>query len=206
MLETFNASNTFCINLDYRTDRLDAFKAECNRINLSFSKYSAKQMIPPSMGAAMSHYNLWQKALKDNINPILILEDDVVFSDNFVVDFEDFIKEVPSDWLILPLGPFKIEQFSEVSANVRRSFSPWWGAHAYILNNKAVKILIETFNPRCPVDHALWEKFAQRNEPIYFPSHHLCYQSGIYSDINETAQTAFYFDTCCDSVKHNRSV
>ena len=68
----------------------------------NFSKWGTKH----AFGCALSHIKVWKKILENNDEYALILEDDVVFENNFKKEFKDIINNVPDNFDILYLGCF----------------------------------------------------------------------------------------------------
>lgn len=57
-----------------------------------------------AIGIAMAHIKVWEKILLSNKESALVLEDDVVFTNNFKKDLDIDIKNVPKNFDILYLG------------------------------------------------------------------------------------------------------
>lgn len=56
------------------------------------------------IGCALSHKRIWQKVINENLNNAIIMEDDIVISDNYENILMDAMSQLPSDWDILLLG------------------------------------------------------------------------------------------------------
>lgn len=104
----------YCINLDRREDRWNASLAEFSRIGLNdVERFSAvdgsvisspSHLVPGEIGVILSNLGVIIDAYRKGYERILILEDDIRFSDNFVNDFDSWSSEIPSDWQMLYLG------------------------------------------------------------------------------------------------------
>lgn len=105
--------NIYCINLDRRPDRWQKCVEEFDRIDITVERFRASdgneiicdgQILPGEKGIYLTHLRIAEDAIKNRYDKILILEDDVKFSDNFVEDFDSWYREVPNDWNMLYLG------------------------------------------------------------------------------------------------------
>jgi GR25 family glycosyltransferase involved in LPS biosynthesis len=111
------------------------------------------------IGCAMSHIKTWKLFLESNAEYGIILEDDVVFEDNFKEKLELGIKNTPKDFDILYLGCFGCQnninfntlQFAnqgilDVKANFKNHFvnKPIiaLATHAYVVSRKGAQKLI----------------------------------------------------------------
>jgi len=106
------------INLKRRPDRLAQAKealSQCKwpfRQPIVFAAVDGNLNPPPrkfkdgvgAWGCTCSHQEVLAQATRDGINSILILEDDVCFSDDFRSGVEEFLQSVPDDWDGLMLG------------------------------------------------------------------------------------------------------
>lgn len=57
-----------------------------------------------SFGCLRSHLSILERAIQDDVQSILVLEDDAVFAPTFRRDLESFFEKVPADWQCLMLG------------------------------------------------------------------------------------------------------
>ena len=72
--------NIFYINLDHRTDRKAHVETQLAKIGLQgFQRFNAIKMENGAIGCSMSHLKLLQQALKDKLDHVLIVEDDIEF-------------------------------------------------------------------------------------------------------------------------------
>lgn len=106
------------VNLKRREDRLARFWSEINRSHWPFRRpevFSAiegdKVGVPKywqtgggSYGCLRSHLVLLERAIQDDIESILVLEDDAVFMNSFGSDVAQFLAKVPGNWQCLMLG------------------------------------------------------------------------------------------------------
>lgn len=52
----------------------------------------------------LKHNYIWEQMVEKNIENVLVLEDDVVFEDNFIEKFNKYTEELPSDYDLLWVG------------------------------------------------------------------------------------------------------
>jgi GR25 family glycosyltransferase involved in LPS biosynthesis len=116
--------NIYLINMDKDIDRLEKVKKECDIVNIKFERFPGVKItdlsqnildkyIPEDIqkygtngmiGCGLSHLFIWKDAIKKNYNNILILEDDVTFTNNFNEILQNAMNELPNDYDILYLG------------------------------------------------------------------------------------------------------
>jgi glycosyl transferase family 25 len=116
--------NIYLINMDKDTEKLNNVTKECKKFNINFErlsgvnplklseeeldKYVTKicQNICPNglIGCAISHMKIYEDALKNNYKNILVLEDDVYFTDDLYEVLDKAMSELPEDYDILYLG------------------------------------------------------------------------------------------------------
>src|SRR5690242_14437834 len=106
------------ISLKRRPDRLDRFLRQTKKFQWPFrcpQIYHAvdgdKVGVPKywqtgggSYGCLRSHMNILERAILDDVNSILVMEDDALFPESFVEDISVFLESVPRDWQCLMLG------------------------------------------------------------------------------------------------------
>lgn len=138
----------FVINLDRSPDRLENISKHLKSKNIIWSRFPAidgqnisnsdienevgflcRKFCSKSMiGCALSHKNIWKVALQQNLDKVLIMEDDIEFTDNYSQILQDAWKQLPNDWDILLLGcgglcnKNKYSDFSEFLFNIIQPF------------------------------------------------------------------------------------
>jgi GR25 family glycosyltransferase involved in LPS biosynthesis len=95
--------NVYLINMDKDIDRLERVKKECEIVNIEFERFPGIKLSDLSknimdkyvphetqlygangmIGCGLSHLFVWKDAIKKNYKNILVLEDDVYFTDDF---------------------------------------------------------------------------------------------------------------------------
>ena len=163
--------NTFIINLRQNTtrkdniisgikktniDNYDFFEAvdgncdnELNKYEFSIMEnwhdpYKDRYITVGEIGCALSHYNIWEFIYKNNIQSALILEDDIVFDDNFNNMFE-YVKRLDLDYDLLYLSRNSINNNTiEIEVNEHIVIPKMsYNAHSYIITHKCASKLLK---------------------------------------------------------------
>jgi len=106
------------INLKRRPDRLEQAKLALNQCHWPFRQPEIFEAVdgtastprsdwkasPGAWGCLQSHHQILSKAIKDGVKRLLVLEDDIFFTQNFPEKVQRFLETVPSDWDQLMLG------------------------------------------------------------------------------------------------------
>lgn len=116
MFEQFD--KIYCINLDRRPDRWEkvsqTFKdvgindvvrysaVDGNELDLTNIKYKPT-LLKGELGILETHLKLLQEAKDAGLKEIVIMEDDVVFTDE-VSKFDEYFNEIPKDWDMIFVG------------------------------------------------------------------------------------------------------
>ena len=133
-MEIINSNNIFVINLDHRKDRLDSVNKQLNKKNIKYTRFSAiipdmNQInnnnlwknsyqgmnwkkakkwdcyTRGALGCKMSHYYIVKKAKELDLDYVIILEDDFLFTDNADDILKNSIFEnIDDNWDFIFLG------------------------------------------------------------------------------------------------------
>lgn len=103
----------YCINLDRRPDRYKIVTEEFKKFDMKgVERYSAidgnilennSPLLNGELGILETHYNIIKTCKENNVKNVLIIEDDVYFT-NEITLIEDYLKLVPNDWDLLYFG------------------------------------------------------------------------------------------------------
>lgn len=199
-MKTLNSyfGKIYCINLDKRKDRWEESQREFQKINIEVKRYSAFDATQienvetlfvghfekaGQFGCLISHLNIIKEAKDLSLPSVVILEDDVVFCDNFNNEFNLGMSEMPDNWDMIFFGsnhvspPFKI---SNRISKLQRAYS----AHCYVIHDRMYDELIELIEPMNePLDVTYSNIQSRINCYVFNP--HLVWQRPGYSDICE---------------------
>lgn len=99
------------------------------------------------VGCILSHYMLWKTLSYMPDDEFLILEDDVVLTENFKEKLLDYKSRLPSDWQYVFVGncccPGE-EHRQKHAENIYTTSHPPMCTHAYMIKKESINVLIET--------------------------------------------------------------
>ncbi|WP_425400429.1 glycosyltransferase family 25 protein [Aeoliella sp.] len=213
-----------CINLRRRADRWAKFQQQIPadwpfRAIERFEAIDGSRVPPPrwydvgdaqgAWGCLVSHLRVWESALSENVESVLVFEDDAVLCDSFVADVREFLEAVPENWDQIWLGgdhaPGTIP--TRVNDSVFRPDSPI-RTHCYAVRSRFMRELYHDvcdFNThgRYPkpalfhVDHQMSRLVREGQYNVYCPARWLVGQLSDISDVSQGVRhqgTAFYND------------
>ena len=170
--------------------------------NKAFANFNPgrPKYLPGMLGCALSHISAIKYAQMNNLNGILILEDDVIFSNDFLQRLE-LLKEVPSDAQIIYLGGITTNDRLSKKYNV--SEHVWdvqkmglYGMHSYIVTRHGyapiIKKLME-FEDSC--DALVLDGIEKQEIKGYTLIPWCTYQSEGTSEIESKAKTSNHTKT-----------
>ena len=107
--------NAFYINLEHRIDRKVHVESELRNIGIKAKRFNAINMSNGAIGCSMSHLKILEDGLKNNVDHILIVEDDIQFLDvnKFKNQMNKFL-ETHDDWDVVLLGGNNIPPFEYI--------------------------------------------------------------------------------------------
>lgn len=192
----------YCINLDRRPDRWDAFQKEIYRIGISVERSQAINGVhepypdvQPAMPAglsrkeraqfacALSHRTLIQRAAERGYPNILIFEDDAEFAPDFLRLFFEHFPDIPPKWDALYFGGIYRGERRPVAGRVYQLLDTL-ASHAYVINHTLYQPLLarsaELLGKKT-WDVMLWDM--QRQARVFGIIPALIWQRPDYSDI-----------------------
>lgn len=196
----------YCINLDRRPDRWeDNCLPQFKKIGLDVERFSAtdgKELKLPQghvysaeLAGSYSHLNVLKEAKKNNVEKLLLLEDDVVFTENVNELFNNVINNVPTDWDYLFFGGNHIGGFQQISDGVSK-LNRSYAIHACGVKSSGYDVMIQhlenkintvmsdlsvTHKPSVAADYFLGDLHRVLNTYCFIP--HLAWQLDGHSDI-----------------------
>jgi len=133
-------------------------------------KYHYELTHEGSIGCYLSHYNIWNTLLTDNILNYLIFEDDSVFTNITLNEINYRLSILPKDWdiylLVNPEYCYEKVEFTKNLYKVNRFFL----TSAYVINTKGIKKIFNTqtiFPIKQQIDSYLSELAIDFNLNIY---------------------------------------
>ena len=135
-------TNIFYINLDYREDRKIHVEEQLFSIGLNGTRFKAIKMPNGAIGCSMSHLKLIQNAIKNELDHIMIVEDDITFlePDLFKHQINKFFELHGNKWDVILLAgnnfpPYKM--IDETCIKVSRCQT----TTGYLVNGHYLKVL-----------------------------------------------------------------
>jgi glycosyl transferase, family 25 len=154
-------------------------------------------------GIAKSHISIYKKMLNENIKDALIVEDDIKLTP-LIKHFKKIYDSLPEDWDIVWIGnsrskwpkntcskipnpEYELENLEEINNNVYKiniideTENYPMGAYGYLINNKILKKLIDSYDFQRPIDtYLITNDFS--NKYMVIPSMIIhCFDYGSYS-------------------------
>lgn len=186
----------YCINLPHRTDRRDNFISEVNKYDLGnfefFDAYYGQKLLNPhnilpgNVGLIKTNIEILKKAIDENLNNIVIIEDDCVFTEE-ILNIDSYFEKLPDKWDMLYFGgnhnyhwggaPKPIIVNEKVLKLVHT-----FTTHFVIINKNMFSVLIDKLSSYYqPIDVIYAEIQKKYNVYSFYPS--IAKQSTGYSDI-----------------------
>jgi len=157
---------------------LDDIKA----IDTTGKRVDDSQLTRGMIGCYMSHLNLYQKALAEHQDIILVFEDDASFQIDLIKLIND-LNEFPADWDILLLGTIRIFDTNPYLNSWNRVYK-FWGTQGYIINkNGMTKMLNQSVPISQQIDHNMGYFSQQGLLNVYAYKDNVITQNSRYSDV-----------------------
>jgi glycosyl transferase family 25 len=136
--------NAFYINLDHRTDRKEHVETQLNNIGIKAERFNAVKMENGAVGCSMSHLKLLQEAIKNNLDHILIVEDDITFLDPelFKTQINAFFQLHGNNWDVILLAGNNMPPYENID-NTFIKVSRCQTTTGYLVNGHYLKVLIQ---------------------------------------------------------------
>lgn len=195
----------FCINLDRRPDKWNAFAERCpESLWPSVRRFQAidYNLCPAPVwwkagggawGCYRSHHAIIERCLQERVESVLILEDDAVPADDFDERLSRYLEHLPADWRMAYLGGQLLHTTREsprrVNAHVYQPFNVN-RTHAYALRGDGLRTVYrhlsdsESWKQRHHIDHHLGVYHEGWPAGVYCPAEWIFGQHGGRSDVN----------------------
>lgn len=195
MIDMFQA--VFLINLRRRPDRLAAALATIREHDWPFRAPEVFEAIDGNLvlapagwksgggawGCRCSHVAILHRCIREGIEPVLVLEDDIALRSTFRHDCEQFFRDVPDDWECLMLGGQHHRTPRPVKPGIVRC-RDCQRTHAYAIRGKFLRDLHAQWSSPKQLVHIDWTFGPmQANYRTYAPDPFLFGQTRDWSDI-----------------------
>ena len=182
----------YVINLDRRPDRYEKFKEEMLKHGIeNVERFSAidgttitangTPLLAGEIGVLLSHLEIIKKSREEGLNNVLIMEDDVYFS-NEITKLDEYMSTVPSDWDFIYFGGNHV-----------------YGQPPMLVNEKLIKLnytvalqCVAINNSMFEVIEAILPKMKKQVDAYYAELHDTFNAYGFYP--NMAKQTAGFSD------------
>ena len=185
----------YCINLDRREDRWKETSEELNKWGLSecVSRYSAIDGNTLSndtvinngeLGILNTHIKIINEAKENNYKNILILEDDIEFTEE-IENIDEYMSLIPSDWDMIYFGG---NHNKHMGNNINLindkiiKLNETYGIHCVAINNSIYDLILEVINRKSkPID--VYYADIQKSYECYGFNPSMALQRESFSDI-----------------------
>jgi glycosyl transferase family 25 len=125
----------------------------------AFRRNVGRDVLPGEIGAYHSHVAVWEQFVAGDAEVLLVLEDDVVFGDDFIEALQCALA-TRAHWDFLKLNKIRAKQpiaQGSIGRYVLNAYAgPATGLGAYLINRRTAARLAAAFWPiRRPIDHEL---------------------------------------------------
>ncbi len=193
-------NNIYCINLKRSKDRWDYIQKVGREQNIDINRFDAtdgknlslqkaknmcsseyyemmknNKSLLANIGCYNSHLNLLKKIHSEKIDNALIIEDDIIFPNNFKQLLQKNLEKVPSDWDIIYLGVTrpcgKLYKENIYIPSIIECSKDNGGLFGYMVNNRSAGKIYNLINKKINkmVDHAIRDFFPVLKVYIIYP-------------------------------------
>lgn len=185
----------YCINLDRRTDRWDETQTELKKWGLENevercsgidgnSLKNETQIKDGELGILNTHLKIINESKEKNYENILILEDDIEFTEKIKL-LDEYMSIVPNDWDMIYFGGNhnkhmgkKINYLNDKIIKLEETY----GIHCVAINNSIYDLILNVIDKRKkPID--VYYADIQKNYNCYGFNPSIALQRVSYSDI-----------------------
>lgn len=168
--------NTFYINLEHRTDRLEHVQNELKKVGIKGERFNAIKTKSGAVGCTLSHIKCLEIAKERNYEEVFICEDDITFTNPelFLGNLQKFCDNQDIMWDVLIIGGNNVPPYKQYYDYCARVFN-CQTTTGYIVKQDFYDIMIKNFkegllnlmkNPENKRDFAIdiyWKKLQMEN-------------------------------------------
>lgn len=191
-------SKIVCINLERRPNRFIKAKEVLDSVGIEFERYEGidgltldlsdikhnSELLKGELGILETHIKIITEAKRDNIDSILILEDDIVFTDKFI-SLEESLTHVPTNWDMIYFGGN--HRFGQTPKKINDKIvkvNKTMGLHCVAIKNTMFDTILAMVSQRKKSIDVYYSELHQLNNVYcFFPS--IALQDVGYSDIQD---------------------
>tara|TARA_Y100000816_G_scaffold97022_1_gene67478 strand:- start:554 stop:1222 length:669 start_codon:yes stop_codon:yes gene_type:complete len=168
--------NTFYINLEHRTDRLEHVQNELKKIGIKGERFNAIKTKSGAVGCTLSHIKCLELAKERKYEEVFICEDDITFTNPklFLENLQKFCNNDDIMWDVLIIGGNNVPPYKQYYDYCARVFN-CQTTTGYIVKQDFYDIIIKNFkeglfnlmkNPENKREYAIdiyWKKLQMEN-------------------------------------------
>ncbi len=188
-----NIHKTFCVSLKRRPDRRAQVKEVCDRAGIEFEFFDAvdglevysqyqTRLLPGALGCLLSHKAILERAKREGMPNVMIIEDDLDLRDTFPEESKNYLSMIPEDWDMVYLGGKHKKQPIKLTENLYKA-TQVYSSHCVLYRNSCYDYLLSKLNEmQQPVDVYYSDAHAA-DLVAYCHVPYLTWQRMSYSDI-----------------------
>ena len=168
--------NTFYINLEHRTDRLEHVQNELKKIGIKGERFNAIKTKSGAVGCTLSHIKCLELAKERNYEEVFICEDDITFTNPKLLleNLQKFCDNEDIMWDVLIIGGNNVPPYKQYYHYCARVFN-CQTTTGYIVKQDFYDTMIKNFkegllnlmkNPENKREYAIdiyWKKLQMEN-------------------------------------------
>lgn len=191
----------YVINLDRRPDRYEAFQKEISKYGIkNVERFSAIdgttsnniKLLAGEIGVLQSHLEIVKKCKKEGLNNVLIMEDDVYFSDE-ILKLDEYMASVPEDWEFIYFGGNHVYGTPPVLVNDKIIKLNYTVALQCVAINGSIFDVIEKILPKMQKQVDVYYAELQKTFNVYGFHPNMAKQTAGFSDIQNRYVDYSYF-------------
>jgi glycosyl transferase family 25 len=139
-----DVKHSFYINLEHRTDRKKQVEEELKKIGVTPNRFNGIKMENGAIGCSMSHLKILQEAVKNKLEHILIVEDDIIFLEPqlFKTQINRFFELHGNKWDVILLAGNNIPPYEKIDDTCVK-VSRCQTTTGYLVNGHYINVLVQ---------------------------------------------------------------